>query len=605
MAEEKFNELLKEQPDRGAVDETHRTPVTILFSDIKGSTAYFEKHGDIKGMAMVERHNDLLFPCVRSNRGRIVKTIGDAIMALFDDPVHAVTAAADMQKALASDNSGRDAGEKILVRIGVHTGLGLLRDNDVFGDVVNSAARVQSQALPDQILITDSLLSAAATAGFQVGKIGRARMKGKDEPIDVYAVGWSPDATQHLIDDLQSKHEEALHEAKRSRLEVEEQLDQARDQWRDERRRLNREVEKLEEGSVEALESERAQLTEDLGKQAQFKLEAAEQSREQVEADFKSARERFEVERVGYRTQTSSLETRVVESMEQANNPARAATQLREQLQKRLGEAKKDWQSQWDVERKRLTDEIDRVKNAGPQDPMAEARKLMMERIKAKQEGRSPGDGPDYKAEKEQVEKERDRLQIEVGNLEKEVLRTREAARQEASDELRVRYDQKAEQADRLRVQIEHEISNLRGELSAEKKSSASRVQQLEESITDSEEAARSQASTEVRSELESRLDESDRNRLRLERRYQDSQEEWELDRSRLEKQIKELESHVQQARDMAFKRSSHPTVEELNRLRRQLEEEFQMKTARLEEEKKHLIEKIHSLENPPGVDGG
>ena len=76
--------------------------------------------------------------------------------------------------------------------------------------------------------------------------------------------------------------------------------------------------------------------------------------------------------------------------------------------------------------------------------------------------------------------------------------------------------------------------------------------------------------------------------------------EEWNLERAQLEKQVKELESNVKQAREMAFKRSSDPTVEELNRLRRQLEEEFKTKATVWDEEKRHLSEKIQNLENPP-----
>src|SRR5215831_13777107 len=69
------------------------TEMTILFSDIKGSTAYAEKKGDIEYMSMISRHNGLLFPIIQSQGGRVVKTIGDAILAQFDDPVAGVKAA--------------------------------------------------------------------------------------------------------------------------------------------------------------------------------------------------------------------------------------------------------------------------------------------------------------------------------------------------------------------------------------------------------------------------------------------------------------------------------------------------------------------------------
>lgn len=601
MEEERIDELANEQSGNAAGPDTLRTPVTILFSDIKGSTAYFERHGDVKGMAMVERHHNLLFPCIENNRGRIVKTIGDAIMALFNDPVDAVAAAADMQKVLNSDNRERESDEEIHIRIGVHTGLGLLRENDVFGDVVNAAARVQSQSRPDQILITDSLLSAAATAGFQVGKLGRAEMKGKDEPIDVYAVGWSPVATQQLIDDLQARSDAQLQEVKQARVQVEEEFDAARDAWREERRRLNAAMEKLEEGAAEAMEAARAQVAEEVHRQMQYKADTADKARGIAEGELVKAQERFESERIGYRARIANLESRVVEAMEQVNNPARVANQIREQVDKRLGEAKLEWQAQWDAERRRLQEQIERAKRAASRDPRTEARRAMMERLQAKRGGQTEG-GVGLQAEKEKVEQERDQLQLRVASLEREVRRERDNARQEAYEELKRRYDQNIEQANRTRVQLEQEVRTLGDQLADERESAAMRIRSLEESVAQAEEAARAQSTAEVRNELESKLEGVERLHSRLERRRREENEEWDMERSRLEKQIRNLESNLQQAREMAFKRSSDPTVEELNRLRRQLEEEFRMKAASWEEERKHFLERIRLVENSPKI---
>ena len=63
-----------------------RKIVTILFTDIEGSTLYWERHGDIKGRLMVDRHNRMLFPVVKRFHGKVIKTIGDAIMASFKNP---------------------------------------------------------------------------------------------------------------------------------------------------------------------------------------------------------------------------------------------------------------------------------------------------------------------------------------------------------------------------------------------------------------------------------------------------------------------------------------------------------------------------------------
>ena len=598
MEDEKLDEILKHESESPAVEEKHRTAMTILFSDIKGSTAYFERKGDVEGLAWVQRHNDMLFPCIEKNRGRIIKTIGDAIMAVFNNPVDAIRGAAAMQNVLVSHNRAEPDEDQIHIRIGVHTGLGLLQDNDVFGDVVNAAARVQSQCEPDRILITDVLLTACEIAGLPVGKLGRAKMRGKAEPIDIFSVGWSPEATQQVIDDLQKKFDDETHERKEARTTLEEEFDAARLTWREERRHFNAEAERLEAGATDALDTARSEVTEEFQKEFQYKLEKTETERDQAIEDLKTSSERFEVERVGLKAQVASLEHRLVESMEQINNPARTATEVREQVQARLEEAKKDWQEQWDVERRRLEEQISKAKDSGPKDPMAEARRMMMERMKAKQEGRAPGQpGAELAQAKEKAEKERDELASRVSQLEKEVLRTEENARREAYNELRHRYDQKAEQTDRIKSQLEQEIRAITEELTDQKESSAARIHQLERAVGEAEDAIRVQTRAELRSEYDGKLDEADRGRTRLERRHREAGEEWALEKRGLEKQLKSLEENAREARDMAFKRSSAPTVEEINRLRHQLEEEFRQKAAGWEEEKQRMTEKIRSLE--------
>src|SRR5678815_3769416 len=107
MEKDKSQELMESKALAEQQLEKMRTAVTILFSDIRGSTSYFEKHGDVAGMGMVQRHNDLLFPVIRDNGGFVVKTIGDAIMARFSEPECAVRAAVGMQRVLAADNGPR------------------------------------------------------------------------------------------------------------------------------------------------------------------------------------------------------------------------------------------------------------------------------------------------------------------------------------------------------------------------------------------------------------------------------------------------------------------------------------------------------------------
>ena len=85
--------------------ERYEKPVSVLFSDIAGSTAYFEKYGDAEGRRMIQRHNDLLIPVIQKRGGRVVKTIGDALMATFPSANLAVDAAIAMQQAVAESKS--------------------------------------------------------------------------------------------------------------------------------------------------------------------------------------------------------------------------------------------------------------------------------------------------------------------------------------------------------------------------------------------------------------------------------------------------------------------------------------------------------------------
>ncbi|HUU01942.1 MAG TPA: protein kinase [Myxococcota bacterium] len=164
----------------------------VLFSDIVGSTSFFEQHGDEAGMAMVERHNRLLFPQVEAHNGRVVKTIGDAIMASYPSAEDAVRSAIAMQTALKEHNAGAPAEDRISVRIGINFGEVILKEQDVFGDVVNAAARVESLAAGGMILVSDSV----ARAKNQIACLpyDAVLVKGKREPIEVFEIDWDPNA---------------------------------------------------------------------------------------------------------------------------------------------------------------------------------------------------------------------------------------------------------------------------------------------------------------------------------------------------------------------------------------------------------------------------
>ncbi|MFA6450060.1 MAG: flagellar assembly protein A [bacterium] len=165
--------------------------MTIMFTDIVGYSTYTSKHGDMAASSMLDKHNELLFPLVPENEGRIIKTIGDSIMAVFDKPENAVLAGIAMQQALRDLNKNRPGEHKIKVRIGINTGEGILDGGDVFGDAVNMAARVESLTDGDEIKISASTYSAAVeTLDVEFLSLGLKKLKGKEELIEIFDVMW-------------------------------------------------------------------------------------------------------------------------------------------------------------------------------------------------------------------------------------------------------------------------------------------------------------------------------------------------------------------------------------------------------------------------------
>jgi len=182
---------LRSHPELQAELDRFRRDITVLFTDIKGSTAYFDKYGDAAGLAMIHVCNELQAQRVSEHNGRVIKTIGDAVMATFESPSDAVQSAVEMQQDLVRLNASRAEDDRVFLRIGIHFGPGIVKSNDVFGDVVNVASRIQSAAQPEQIVISDGVLSRIDANKFAIRTLGCFAFKGKGGEQDLYEVRWS------------------------------------------------------------------------------------------------------------------------------------------------------------------------------------------------------------------------------------------------------------------------------------------------------------------------------------------------------------------------------------------------------------------------------
>src|SRR6202048_4993030 len=143
------------------------TSLTFLFTDLKGSTALYERVGDLAAFDLVRAHFHALLEIISSEKGAVVKTIGDAVMATFIRPEHAIVAGLRMRAAMDTLNAERGR-DDLVVKIGIHEGpclaVMLNERQDYFGQTVNIAARVQGLSTSQAIHITGTGVRAAPVA---------------------------------------------------------------------------------------------------------------------------------------------------------------------------------------------------------------------------------------------------------------------------------------------------------------------------------------------------------------------------------------------------------------------------------------------------------
>src|SRR5665213_2034092 len=149
--------LLKARADIDEQLRLHKNSMTVLFTDVVGSTSFFERNGDTAGLAMIHCHDELTSKLVVENNGRVVKTIGDSVMAEFPDAVSATCAAIEIERQFLKLNLTLQVNRRVEVRIGIHTGVGFRKGDDLFGDVVNVSARITKRTGPAQILVSQAV----------------------------------------------------------------------------------------------------------------------------------------------------------------------------------------------------------------------------------------------------------------------------------------------------------------------------------------------------------------------------------------------------------------------------------------------------------------
>jgi class 3 adenylate cyclase len=171
--------------------------VALLFSDLLGSTAFYEQVGDAHAYGQVRKHFDFLVSWVNVNKGTLVKTIGDAVMAVFEQPENAVKTALDIQMHADEFNRKYPSETPIVIKIGLFHGPAIVVNSnhilDYFGRTVNLAARIQGLSVGHDIVISSECMERPGVQALLQAhpvqtELFEQRLKGIDEVIQLARV---------------------------------------------------------------------------------------------------------------------------------------------------------------------------------------------------------------------------------------------------------------------------------------------------------------------------------------------------------------------------------------------------------------------------------
>jgi class 3 adenylate cyclase len=157
--------------------------VTILFTDMVGSTDLTQRVGDDKAQEAVRKHNSVVREALKEHGGNQIKHTGDGIMASFGSGRRALDCAVSIQRALVDQDS-------VQVRIGLNAGEPVAEEDDLFGTSVQLAARVCAKAEPGQILVSNVVRELTMGKGFLFADVGDVAQKGFEDPVRLYEVKW-------------------------------------------------------------------------------------------------------------------------------------------------------------------------------------------------------------------------------------------------------------------------------------------------------------------------------------------------------------------------------------------------------------------------------
>jgi len=162
--------------------------LAIVFIDIAGFTPRTSSQTREENLAMLKRFDGIVRPLVRCYGGQVVKTIGDAYLLTFRSPTHALLCSMAIQDRIAETDANLSPSERFIVRAAVNAGDVRLEGNDVFGEAVNIASRIEGKAGPGEIWFSESVYLSMTRSEVPSEEVGYAELKGIADKVRLYRV---------------------------------------------------------------------------------------------------------------------------------------------------------------------------------------------------------------------------------------------------------------------------------------------------------------------------------------------------------------------------------------------------------------------------------
>jgi adenylate cyclase len=174
---------------------------TVMFADLTGSTAVFEKFGNAVATRVVTALTDWIGEACRAHGGRVVKTLGDGVLAVFPTGADAIEAVVQLQREHARRSARHGPIVQMQLQVGLACGDVVEVAGDCFGDAVNVAARLSDLSGARQILATDAVVQQMRSAppGTRFHPLGVVPIRGREQDCRLFRIDWEEDSSTDMM----------------------------------------------------------------------------------------------------------------------------------------------------------------------------------------------------------------------------------------------------------------------------------------------------------------------------------------------------------------------------------------------------------------------